>query len=178
MTSEVYAPLLADLPAALAPPVEKLHLVSARAEGIFRVRRGQGLLARLVGWVLRLPEAREQTPIELSVERGPRDERWNRRFGERPLRSIQWREGDLLIEEMNLVQCCFRLRVGEGGALHFEQVGAKVGGRGWGVPLPGFLWPRVEGRAAGVGDEVEVAIQIRGPVVGLLVAYEGRVRPG
>lgn len=176
MTAPLYASILGDARADLALPVEKLHTTSRRAVGVFRVRRGEGLLARLLGWVLRLPGAQERVGIELSVERGARDERWERRFGGHLLRSVQWGEGGVLIEEMNLVQCCFRLHA-EGGALRFEQVGAKVGVRGFTVPLPRFLWPRVEGRAEGVGGEVAVDVRIHGPIVGLLVAYEGRVTP-
>ena len=176
MTPSLYASLLGPERSGLAAPVDVLHTTSGRAAGVFRVRRGEGLLARLIGWVLRLPAAQEQARIELLVERTPREERWIRSFGGQPLRSVQWGEGGLLIEEMNLVQCCFRLRV-EGGALRFEQVGAQVGPRGWTVPLPRFLWPRVEGRAEGAGAEVDVDVRIHAPVVGLLVSYEGRVRP-
>lgn len=172
----LYALLLGPARAALAPPVDILHTTSPRARGVFRVARGGGWLARLVGWVLRLPAAGASRSIALCVERSPGEERWIRDFGGQLLRSVQWREGELLIEEMNLVQCCFRLEV-EGGELRFRQVGAKVGLRGWTIPLPRALWPRVEGRARGEGAEVAVAVKIEAPVVGLLVSYEGRVRP-
>ena len=143
---------------------------------MFQVRRGGGLLARLLGWVMRLPEAQEETRIELTVVRSAEDEQWERRFDGRLLRSVQWGEGEVLIEAMNGVQCCFRLVVEE-GTLHFVQVGAKVGVRGWTVPLPRFLWPQVEGRASGVGEEVDVDVRIHAPVAGLLVSYAGKVRP-
>lgn len=172
----LYTAILGEDRSQLAASVEKLHTSSAHASGVFRVRRGGGMLARLVGWVMRLPEAREQAKIELTVVRGPDDERWERRFDGRLLRSVQWGEKGLLIEEMNGVQCCFRLVV-DAGTLRFEQVGAKVGVRGWTIPLPRFLWPWVEGRASGAGEDVDVDVRIHAPVVGLLVSYEGRVTP-
>jgi len=172
----LYTELLGPAWAALSGPVAALHATSAGARGAFRVRRGGGLLARLLGALLRMPAACERVAIELRVERGGGVERWVRRFGEQPLHTEQWGEGGMLVEGMGPFQCRFRLRV-EGGSLLFEQGGATVGFRWGSVPLPRFLWPRVEGRADGDGEQVAVDVRIFAPVVGLLVAYDGRVTP-
>ncbi|WP_437284440.1 DUF4166 domain-containing protein [Sorangium sp. So ce406] len=173
----LYPSLLGAAWSALAPPVQRLHAGGARARGRFRVRRGRALAARLIAALLRMPEAAEDVAVTLAVEPRADGERWIRTFGTRLLRSTQWRSGDLLVEALGLVQCWFRLRA-EGGALVFEQVRSTIGLRSFGLPLPRWLAPRVEGRAEALRDEVQVDVRIFAPVAGLLVAYEGRVTRG
>ncbi|WP_437605300.1 DUF4166 domain-containing protein [Sorangium sp. So ce834] len=170
----LYPTLLGSAWAALAPPVQALHGGGARARGRFRVRRGRGLAARLLAALLRMPAAAEDVLVTLAVERSGDGERWIRAFGGRLLCSSQWRSGDLLVEALGPIQCWFRLRA-EGGALVFEQARSTFGLRGFGLPLPRWLAPRVEGRAEPSRDEVRVDVRIFAPVAGLLVAYEGRV---
>ncbi|WP_437826707.1 DUF4166 domain-containing protein [Sorangium sp. So ce1153] len=170
----LYPALLGAAWAALALPVQRLHAGGARARGRFRVRRGRGLAARLLAALLRMPEAAEDVAVTLVVEPSADGERWIRTFGARLLRSSQWRSGDLLVEALGLVQCWFRLRA-DGGALVFEQVGSTFGLRGFGLPLPRWLAPRVEGRAEAASEEVHVDVRIFAPIAGLLVSYEGRV---
>ena len=90
--------------------------------------------------------------------------------------TLQARRGALLVETMGPVQCLFRLRAEE-GALVFEQVGATFGFRRVSIPLPRFLAPFIEGRAAPERDDVYVDVRIHAPLVGLLVAYDGLVTP-
>ncbi|WP_437313306.1 DUF4166 domain-containing protein [Sorangium sp. So ce385] len=170
----LYPALLGAAWAALAPPVQALHAGGARARGRFRVRRGRGLAARLLAALLRMPAAAEDVVVTLAVEPSGDGERWIRSFGGRLLCSSQWRSGELLVEALGLIQCWFRLRA-EGGALVFEQARSTFGLRGFGLPLPRWLAPRVEGRAEPSRDEVRVDVRIFAPIAGLLVAYEGRV---
>jgi Domain of unknown function (DUF4166) len=174
--TSLYATLLGSSWASLAPSVRRLHQGGARARGRFRVRRGAGRLARLAAALLGMPPAGEGVALTLAVEPTPDGERWTRAFGERPLRTLQWRRGALLVEAFGLVQCLFRLRA-DRGALVFEQVGALLGVGRFVLPLPRWLAPSVEGRAEPVDDDVRVDIRIRAPVVGLLVAYDGSVAP-
>src|SRR5262245_12504605 len=125
MTS-LYASLLGPAWERLAPAVQRLHSADVRACGPFRVRRGEGLLARLCAALLRMPPAGEGVMVTLSVDPARGGERWTRRFGDRMLRTWQWRRGALLVEAFGLVQCLFRLRA-EGGALVFEHVAARLG---------------------------------------------------
>lgn len=172
----IYRSLLGESEASLAPQVARLHTTARGARGVFRVRRGQGPLARLIAWVLRMPPARERSVIELTVTRGERGERWSRSFDGRPLWTDQWADGPLLVEQMGLVQCTFRLRA-DGRSLVFEQAGARLGLRGFSLPLPRFLSPFIAGRAGAQGEQVLVDVQISAPLAGLLVAYDGAVTP-
>jgi hypothetical protein len=172
----LYDSLLGPAWPELSPPVASLHATSPGARGWFRVRRGAGLLVRVMAALMRLPPAQDRVAISLAVERGGRAERWVRMFGEQPLHTVQWGSDGLLVEGMSLFQCWFRLRA-EAGALIFEQVGARVGLRGFSLPLPRFLAPRVVGRADGEGGGVRVDVSIHAPVLGMLVAYDGLVTP-
>jgi hypothetical protein len=170
----LYASLLGPAWESLAPAVQRLHACGVRAGGRFRVRRGEGRLARLCAAILGMPPAGEGVGLTLSVDLARGGERWTRVFGARTLRTWQWRRGALLVEAFGLAQCLFRLRA-EGGALVFEQVNTRLGLRHLALPLPRALAPRIEGRATPVGDDVQVDVRIHAPLVGLLVAYDGRV---
>ncbi|MFT3770116.1 MAG: DUF4166 domain-containing protein [Minicystis sp.] len=173
MTS-LYASLLGASWSSLAPLVQRIHAGAGTAHGIFAVRRGTGVLARILGTLLGMPPAAEATPILLAVEHLPAGERWTRTFGDRPLSTVQWSSGGFLVEGLGLVQCWFRLRA-EAGALIFDQVRATFGFRRLSLPLPRLFAPRIEGRAEPAGDRVHVDVRIHAPVVGLLVSYTGAV---
>jgi len=174
--SSLYGTLLGAAWSTLAPAVRRLHGGQGRARGSFRVRRGTSGLARLLANLLRMPRAAESVAVTLSVEAAPDGERWVRAFAGQPLETLQLRRGARLVEVMGLVQCIFRLRADE-GALVFEQVGASFGFRRLRIPLPRFLAPFIEGRAAPERDDVRVDVRIHAPLVGLLVAYDGLVTP-
>lgn len=170
----LYPSLLGDRFRELAPAVQRLHGTNAIARGTFEVKRGRGLLVRLLATLLRMPRAAERVAIALRVERTDRGERWIRSFGERAVTTTQWRSGDLLVEAMGLTQCWFRL-VATGGALVFEQVKARFGLRRFALPMPRWIAPRITGRAEARADAVHVSVQIGIPVFGLIVSYEGSV---
>ena len=170
----LYPALLGPAWGDLAPPVQRLHAGAGSARGVFSVRRGAGVLARLAGWILGVPPAGEGVPVTLAVEVVPFGERWRRAFGGSLFSTVQWRRGALLVEAVGLAQTVFRLRA-ERGALVFEQVGARLGLRRFSLPLPRWITPRIEGRAEPLGDEVHVDVRVHAPALGLLVAYEGRV---
>jgi hypothetical protein len=91
-------------------------------------------------------------------------------------RSLQWRRGDLLIEAIGLIQCCFRLR-SDDGVLILEQKHAVFGLKNFTFPLPRWLAPSAAGRAAADGDHVHVEVRVDVPFFGLLISYRGRVKP-
>jgi hypothetical protein len=174
--TSLYATLLGSSWSSLAPLVQRIHAGGGVARGVFAVRRGTGVLARLLAAACGMPPATDSTPITLAVERTEAGERWRRTFGDRQLLTLQWASGDLLVESHGLVQCWFRLRV-EAGALIFDQVRATLGFRRLALSLPRALAPRIEGRAEPAGERVHVNVRIHAPVVGLLIAYEGAVTP-
>jgi hypothetical protein len=171
----LYPALLGPAWASLAPEVQRLHAGGAVARGRVRVVRGAGRLARALAALLGMPTAGDGVPVTLSVELLRDGERWTRLFGDRRVSTVQWRRGALLVEAVGIVACLFRLEV-ERAALVFHQVGARVGVRGFTLPLPRWLAPRVEGRAAPGDGGVHVDVRIHAPLAGLIVSYEGWAR--
>jgi hypothetical protein len=171
---DLYPSLLGPSWAALALPVQRLHANSQSARGVFRVRRGQGLVARLIATLLGMPKPADAVAVSLKVERTAHGERWIRRFGDQPLMTVQWRRGEFLVEAIGPTQCWFRLSVAD-GSLVFEHARSAFGHRRFALPLPRWLAPRIEGRAEPRSDAVHVRVHIYAPFFGLLVAYEGSV---
>jgi hypothetical protein len=174
MHASLYEELLGEAWLRLAAPVRRLHGGGARVQGVFRVRRGAGWLARFLASLFRMPRASEKITVRLAVELRDGKEIWTRAFGEDPVTTVQWARRGLLLEALGLVICVFRLRE-EGAALVFDQIGARFGGARFAFPLPRFLAPRVVGRSEAHDGSVKVDVRIHAPGVGLLVAYEGDV---
>jgi hypothetical protein len=109
-------------------------------------------------------------PVRVVIESRDGHECWTRFFGDRAMRSVMSAATGGLIEE-RFGPFALRMRlVPRPGGLDME----RVSGRLWGVPLPGFLLPKI--RATERTDEyrrhafdVEIAL----PLLGRLVAYTG-----
>ncbi|HUG89850.1 MAG TPA: DUF4166 domain-containing protein [Planctomycetaceae bacterium] len=143
-----------------------------RGAGRFDVQRGPGLVARWLGWLLRLPRTGTGVPMTLQVSVEGGRERWLRDFDGRCLESIQWHERGALVERAGLLRLAFRVSADEAG-MDF------VSRRAWFtcVPLPGFLRPRVEASALAEGHGWRVRVRVWLPWGGLLVGYDGTVVP-
>ena len=87
-----------------------------------------------------MPGAGECVPIRLEVAVEGDRERWLRHFPDRCTRTIQWADGQLLMEQFGLVSFSSALVV-RGSRLQYEFR------RAWfaGIPLPAWLSPHVEG---------------------------------
>jgi hypothetical protein len=142
-----------------------------RCSGRFRVRRGEGALAR---WLARwggLPRAVESVDLDLTVTADAGGETWSRRFGFDELVTRQWEERGLLVERVGALEFRFQLSVSN-GRLSFQQKGARLSAFALRIPLPRWFAPRV---SAGSWDEgrVQVSVEICFPGVGLVCGYEG-----
>lgn len=179
----LYQSVLGDRFTTLPPALRRFHArTNACARGHVSVRRGRGLVARLVASIMGLPPASEQLAIELRTTIEDDREVWTRSFASptgssvgRPMITRQWREGPLLVEALGLTRTYFELELAsEPLGLRFVQRRCTI----LGVPVPRVLAPRVEAFAWSSDAEgwvVEVHISL--PVIGLLVAYAGRMTP-
>jgi hypothetical protein len=178
--TSLFRELLGAAWADLAEPVRLLHGGGkpVYAAGTFRVRHGTNRLARLMVWLARMPAAGESVDVRLAVVPYKHGEEWRRTFAGRPLVSFQTRRPDgLLGEDMGPVQSRFRLEVVE-GALIYHSAGAALRLGPLRIPLPRWSAPRVSAceKAAPDGDAVEVCVEVRMPLLGLVLAYEGTIR--
>jgi hypothetical protein len=127
-------------------------------------------LGRMVAGIFGLPRTAGRQPVRVVIESRDGREHWTRFFGDRPMRSVMSAAPGNLVEEQ-FGPCRMRMRlVARSTGLDME----RVSGRLWGVPLPGFLLPRI--RATERVDEYRrhaFDVEITAPLLGRLVAYQG-----
>jgi hypothetical protein len=177
--SGLYPKLLGNSWWSLADAVRHLHASSApvHAAGVFRVRRGSNWLTRALARLAQLPAAGEAVDIQLQVTARGDSEEWRRTFAGRPLVSLQSERPDrLLAERMGLVELRFRLQV-VGGALAYQTSSAALCLGSFRVPLPHWFSPCVRAweRPVGEGNQLAVSVDVRLPLLGCLIAYDGKL---
>jgi len=154
--------------------VRALHS-EGEIEGTFQVQRGRGLLARLLGWLLRLPPAGEAVPIRVQVEREGERLLWTRWFGTHALRTEERTRDDLLLECRGPFVIAHRPVLTVEGLDHV-QVFAGAGAGRFCVRLPRMLAPRIVASVRAAGDAARVEVSVSAPLAGLLIAYGGVAR--
>ena len=163
----------------LHPAVARFHGAGpgARAEGLFRVTRGNGPFSYAMGWIMGLPRAAAALPVTLQITACPRGEPWNRKFGTQSFHSQMWEEGGRLIEAIGFTRFAFQLRE-EAGALVFRTIGCKV----IGLSMPKCVWPQIQvcagpSNTAPESHEVfSILVTLSLPLLGLVVKYEGEMK--
>jgi hypothetical protein len=143
-----------------------------RARGTLQVERTAGRLRSVLSSLLGLPEAARDVPVRLEVAVDGNCERWVRHLQGRRLETVQWAEGDLLMERYGTVVFSSAL-VAEGSCLRYEFRRAWVAG----IRLPQWFTPCVDGRVDAGDTGWRVAVRVAAPLVGELVHYEGWVEP-
>lgn len=158
-------------------PVRQMHEVTGAsvARGQSEITRGRSVLARLIGWVARLPAA--GSDVLVTVDFIPRDgvEQWRRTFGssgfQTTLEASRRHEGHLV---ERLWPMAFLLEVPA------DEKGLTMELRGmWfmGIPMPGFLWPHIAASERVVEGLFAFDVSISAPVAGLVIRYRGRLHP-
>jgi hypothetical protein len=143
-----------------------------RALGTVTVRRKAGLLRHQVTRILRLPPVGEGIPVRLQVLPTRDGELWRRHFGEHCVETMQWQDGDFLIEKAGLLCFVFRVLADENG-LRFEFQNNRLHklNLSLGSPLP------VAATARGFDKRWHIGVSIASPLLGVLTTYEGEMTP-
>ncbi len=142
------------------------------ARGTFRVVRGDGMVRKIVAGLLRMPRAGENVPIWLEIKVSGDREQWLRHFPGRCTRTVQWADGNLLMERFGLTSFSSALVV-RGSRVHYEFRQAWFAG----IPLPLWLSPYVDGYVDAAENGWRVAVHIFAPFLGEIVHYEGWIEP-
>jgi len=130
-------------------------------------------LGRLVSRVFGFPSSAGTVPCRVLLERTPQGERWVRFFGRQRMVSLMRHAGDGMVDE-TFAMVTTRLRI-DTDAQGLSLV--PVSARAWGLPLPGFMLPKVTAREWEAGDGVHAfMIEVGLPVIGRLVRYEGTLQ--
>ena len=172
-TSILYSALLGASWATLAAPVRWAHSVGEEKTGRFRIVHGSRWLTRLALLGSRLPKAALAAETNLTIIADESGEKWDRKFNGEEFTTLQWNSGGSLTERFGPWELRFALRVG-GGALFYEQCGARYCLGRWRMPMPRVFAPFVEAKEWADGPEqVRVMVKVTLPIVGLLIAYDG-----
>lgn len=159
----------------LAVPVACLHRPGAqlRCCGRAQVERGSGWLAQLTGWVMGLPPAADDVPLQLLIEVDDGTETWTRDFGGHRLRSRQWAARGLLCEQMGSLRMHHLMEI-EQGALRLRPQKVAV----CGLRLPRVLWPQVQTAEFEQGGRYGFDVSASLPGIGRIVRYSGWLASG
>lgn len=162
----------------LAPALQAAHQPgdALMLSGQSIVRRGSGLLARMLCVVLGFPEAGEGVAVSVHMQKHGAGECWQRCFGARRFESTfsagSGSTQGLLREQFGPLRFHIALQVVD-GALHW----AVQGGTLWGIPLPAFLLPRGDSREYELEGRFHFHVEIGHPLTGLVVHYQGWLEP-
>jgi len=169
---ELYARLLGDAWRELAEPVRALHSAGGELRGRFVVMHGKGRIARRLAKWSGLPGATKSAETRLKIVADGDRQRWERHFDGERLVTTQWAGDDgCLVERIRSWELKFRLRV-EDGALHYEQQRARLCLGPLRIWLPWIPVVSATERADGP-SRVRVSVNVRLPLIGRLVAYDG-----
>ena len=147
--------------------VRRAHVGNVRLSGQARVTRG-GALANALANMMGLPHSSDR--VEMTVEGDHLPDRmiWNRRFGAQTfVSSFRLRDGRL-IESVGPFHLQLRLEVRD-HRLHYVLERVTL----FGVSVPRSLAPDLEAWEGERDGRYEFAVEVRLPVVGRLVRYEG-----
>lgn len=176
--ASLYRQVLGSAFATLPPQVQALHEGTAprRWSGVSQIRRGSGMLARVIAAVIGFPKAGANVPVTVAFTPENGGERWTRDFGGRRFSSWQrrgaGRNDALLVERFGLIDVALALVV-EGDRLSLVP-------RRWsclGIPLPNALLPKGTTFETEVDGRFVFDVEIAAPLVGLIVAYRGSLLP-
>lgn len=173
---EILGPAFDQLP----EPVKALHDSAADRQwrGQASVRRGRNPLARLVAAVMGFPPAAASIPVTVAFSPDPagHGEIWTRDFGGRIFRSRQaagrGKDHGMLVERFG--GAAFTL------ALEIRQARMYLTPHRWtlfGMPMPGFMLPGGESFETAADGRFCFHVEIRVPVAGLIVGYQGWLEP-
>ena len=170
----IFEQVLGDAWQVLPRPVRELHGAAgtSRFAGRASVRRGNGFLAKIVGWLAGFPDARSDIPVAVEISAKGDREIWKRNF-----------DGHTFCSEMSMGG-------GRFAALMCERFGpAKFGmalitdgdvlryvARRWtllGMPMPKWMMPNGDMHEKVVNGKFNFHVEIRQPMVGHVVTYQG-----
>jgi hypothetical protein len=167
----VLGPTFATLPQQL----RNVHLTFAvhRFRGRASVKRGTGILARLLSKVFGFPATAPDVPVEVVKTATSKGEQWERRFGTCRFGSFLAAGPQGLTERFGPFTFTIGLHVFD-GALDFPVTGGRFGP----IPLPRWLLPISIAREEARDERFQFDVKLLAPLTGqLIVHYRGWLEP-
>jgi len=157
--------------------VQELHNVSGASQwsGLANVRRGNGVLVKIICAFFGFPQVAENVPVDVSIEPEGICERWVRNFDGKKFSSLLQRGVDrnefLLVEKFGVLDFTIALVI-EGNRLYFVPKGLSC----CRISLPGFLIPTGRSFETEKNGKFCFNVEIILPLIGLVVSYEGNLK--
>lgn len=157
-------------------PVRVRDLRDVRGKAVWRgradVERGTALFVRLVATLAALPHSAREVPLTVTFTHDDAGEGWHRDFGGHIFQTHQ-RAGDgVILERIGPATVALK-PLAERDSLSLSVTALRV----FGIPVPGFLLPRVRTREWEAEDCYRFEVEARLPVGGLLIRYSGWLAP-
>jgi hypothetical protein len=173
MAETLYQRILGDDFKRLPPQLRRFHAMTDPGQwrGRFTITGGDGLIRGLMLRALRLPLPGENVETLLRITTIDSGELWMRQFGDRMLRTRQWQEGGLLIEEAGPMRFAFRLAGDEQG-MRFATDHTRI----LGVRMPRRFSVHIDATVRGLEAGWHVTVTIALPLLGTILTYSGKLR--
>ena len=151
----------------LPDAVRRAHAGAIHLSSYARVTRGRRI-ANIVANITNLPAAANRVAMSVEGEHLPDLMIWDRRFGERRLRSCFRLDRDRLVESLGPFRLLLRLEVRDRRLRYVLERVTLLG-----VPVPRNLAPDLEAWEGERDGRYDFAVEVRLPFIGRLVRYEG-----
>ena len=177
MTTALFPGLLGDdIWHSLPTAVRAMHgaVPMLHAHGLADVAGAGHFPARCLRRLLGLPAPGPQQALALTIERRGTHETWTRRFAHRRMQSVLDRRprSPLLYERLGLATLGFALRC-DGDAIDWQLRSLHV----FGLPLPRALHGKVLSRSGFRDGRYYFSVDVRLPLLGQLIGYQGWLEP-
>ncbi len=146
-----------------------------RAHGYFKIEGGSHPLARGIARLMRLPQPDTAAETRLVIRPVGNRHEWVRDFGGHRLTTRQYRLSDTeFLEQFGILQFHFDNIASNGTFVHRQRAAAICVGP-LRLRIPSICAPHVAGREQIEGRRHTVSVQVKLPLIGLLLSYDGIV---
>ncbi|BCE02498.1 SDR family oxidoreductase [Marinicellulosiphila megalodicopiae] len=176
-TSLLFRQVLGSAFDTLPEEIQKMHseLKASHWSGSANVKRGKGVLVKVICRFFGFPKAENNVSVEVSITPDSNGERWVRNFGSNKFSSFlkrgKHKNEFLIVERFGVLDFGVALVI-EGGELFYVI-------RRWscfGLPLPSFLLPKGRSFESQKNGLFCFNIEIFVPMIGLIVSYKGNLK--
>ena len=154
----------------LHPALQRFHGLRGRhvLHGEVRTEPATHGVARLIGWLMRLPRTAQTAALQFVLDAQPLSERWTRHFPHTTMASTMALREPGIVERFGPVTFHFTLAA-DGDRLAFRYDRLRV----LGLPWPRAWAPAIAAREHGDGDRLHFDVEARLPWIGRVVRYAG-----
>lgn len=174
----LYRRILGSSFAKLPSQLQDLHgsHSTRRWAGVASVRRGRGVIAKLVAAVVGFPRAAPQVPVTVTLAPENGAERWTRTFDGKTFSSVQTcgtgRNQCLLVERFGIASFALALVIEDDRLLLIPRRWSLAG-----IPMPRILLPTGTSFETVERGQFSFNVEISMPLIGEIVAYKGTLEP-